>query len=175
MRSLAHWSRLGLIALSACALGAGTLAHADTPAPGAVPPGWVWQGTWQNGQWNGQWIPGPGVQPGQQQWGNDPALREMLDRCRDDHARDHDCAVFFAHHPEFTINYPGYPIAPPPYYGMQTYAPMLYAMVPMITTAQRPGVETRTVTTTTEYVVHRRERVIWVKPHHKDKRVYTGS
>jgi hypothetical protein len=46
-------------------------------------------------------------------------------------------------------------------------------MVPMPAGQQAPCVETKTVTT--EYVANKRSRLIRAKPHHKDKRVYTGS
>ena len=95
MRSLAKWTRVALIALSSCALGAGEMAHADEPAAGAVPPGWVWQGAWQDGRWTGQWIPGPGVAPGAAPQGpyappsnmapsaGDPESMRMMERCRE--------------------------------------------------------------------------------------------
>ena len=107
MRSIAKWTRVALIALSSCALGAGELAKADAPAGGAIPPGWVWQGVWQDGRWNGQWVPGPGMTPGMPTpgmptqggqilggfppppgmapWGNDPEAARMVERCQHYH------------------------------------------------------------------------------------------
>jgi hypothetical protein len=201
MRANANWTRLALIALSSCAMAAGTLAHSDAPPPGSVPPGWVWQGVWQDGQWRGQWTPGPGMAPGEPMsapmgppmqggyppppgtvpWGGDPEAMRMADRCRDDHhdgerrhARDRDCEAFFRDHQQYAQGFPG---GPPPY-GPVPYAPMAFMMVPIITGPQQPFVETKTVTTkyiVDKYVVEKRRRVIWSKPRRKEKRVYTGS
>ena len=180
MRPIAKWTRLALIALSSCALGASGMARADAPAGGAIPPGWVWQGVWQDGRWNGQWIPGPGVMPGTTPgvapWGGDPDAMRMADRCHEHH-HDRECEALIHDHPDFA---PGYRPAPPPYppmpYGPMAYAPVAYMMVPVVTAPQQPCVETRTVTTTT-YITEKHRRVIWTRPapHHKDKRVYTGS
>lgn len=203
MRSIAKWTRVALIALSSCALGAGELAKADAPTGGPIPPGWVWQGVWQDGRWNGQWIPGPGAAsgapmqgmvpppPGMMPWGSDPQAMPMADHCREHHddmtgpamehhgrhMRDHACDAVSQDHQEFAQ---GVPPAPQPYapmpYAPMAYAPMAYMMVPVISGPQQPCVETRTVTTTT-YVTERRHRVIETRPapHHKEKRVYTGS
>jgi hypothetical protein len=204
MRHLANWTGLALIALSSCALAGGGVAHAQEPVPGAVPPGWVWQGVWQNGQWQGQWIPGPGGAPGAPmpgtyppppsgaQWGGDPGAMRMAERCRDSrhdgegddgharHMHHRDCEAFFHAHPEFAQGYPGpTPYGPPAYgpapYGPMAYPPVGFMMVPVMTAPQQPCVETKTVTTTTTYITERRRHVTWARPHRKEKRVYTGS
>jgi len=192
MRRFANWTRLTLIALSACTIAGGGTARADEPPAGPVPQGWVWQGVWQNGQWQGQWIPGPGGAPGAPMpgaypppgaapWGGDPEAMRMADRCRNDHrdnGRDHhrDCEAFFHAHRDMAQGYPGGPPAyqPAPYAPM-AYPPVGYMMVPAITAPQQPCVETKTVTTTTTYVIEKRRHVTWTRPRRKEKRVYTGS
>jgi hypothetical protein len=112
---------------------------------------------------------------------------QMMERCQDwyhdgdqdehhrKHRHDRDCEAFVRDHPEWVQ---GYGPAPQPYpYGAPPMmAPPAYMMVPVIQGPQAPCVETRT--TTTEYVTERgraEHRVIRVKPHRKEKRVYTGS
>ena len=178
MRPIAKWTRLALIALSSCALGASGMARADAPAGGSIPPGWVWQGVWQDGRWNGQWLPGPGVTPGTPPgvapWAGDPDAMHMADRCHEHH-HDHACEAFAHDQPAPPPPYGAMPYGPMAYAPM-AYAPMAYMMVPVVTAPQQPCVETRTVTTTT-YITEKHRRVIWTHPapHHKEKRVYTGS
>lgn len=201
MRPFASRARLALIALSFCTMAGGSFAHARAPVNGPAPPGWVWHGTWQDGRWAGQWIPGPLPMPGAPQPGAwqqhpvpDPADGEamrMADQCRahdhnyalrhrgDWHRPNSDCGpmpdeVFHPEpgYPDGAPNYGQMPFGPMPYAPM-AYAPMGYMMVPVVTMPQAPCVETRTVTT--EYVDDRRRRALRSTPHHKEKRVYTGS
>lgn len=155
------------------------------PGPG-VPPGAPTQG---------MYPPPPGMAP----WSGDseamrPETMHMADRCREHHRdgrmagaamehhsrhmRDHDCEGFSHDHPDFAqLPYGPAPYGPAPLqYTPMAYAPVAYMMVPVMTPAQQPCVETRTVTTTT-YITEKHRRVIWTKPapHRKEKRVYTGS
>jgi hypothetical protein len=159
MLSFTNCTRLALIGLSCSAIATGGFAHADTPTAGAIPPGWVWQGVWQDGRWSGRWTPGPGVAPAAPETGS------------------------YAPPQGFGPSMPQQGPAPvaPAYpamaFGTPETPPMGYMMVPVPTGRQQPCVETRTVTT--EYITDRPQhiahRVIRAKPHHKDKRVYTGS
>lgn len=195
MRSTATLARLALIALGSCLLAAGS-AHAQAAPAGAVPPGWAWQGVWQDGRWAGQWVPGPGVAPGAPMpgaWQQPPApmpypaqadTARMGQGChhdRDDdtgrdhggwHRHTHACTPMADDRAQPAPAYPPMAYGPMPYPPM-AYAPMGYMMVPVMTAPQAPCVETRTVTT--EYIIDRRHRVYRPAPHHKDKRVYTGS
>jgi len=100
------------------------------------------------------------------------------------HGRDRDCERFFNDHPEYApghaarMAYGTPPYGIPPYGAPMPYGapPMGYMMVPVMQVPLAPYTETKTVTTT--YVTDRsvrHYRVMRAKPHHKDKRVYTGS
>jgi len=172
MRSSVPFTRLALIALASCL----SVGHAQAQAaPGAaIPPGWVWQGVWQDGRWNGQWVPGPGVAPAT------PGMPMMMppappapmapvagEQCRRHHGHDQ------AMECNGGMVQPAYPVMPQP---AMVYPPMAYTMVPVMVpqAPAAPCVEKRTVTTT-EYVIERHYHTWHPRPHHKDKRVYTGS
>ena len=129
MRSFANCTRLALIVLSCSTVATGGFAHADTPAPGAIPPGWVWQGVWQDGRWSGRWTPGPGVAPAAPGTGS------------------------YAPPQGFGPSMPQQGPAPvaPAYpamaFGTPETPPVGYMMVPVPTSRQQPCVETRTVIT----------------------------
>jgi len=185
MRSIAVWTRVAALALS---FGMVDAAHADTPPqPGAIPQGWVWQGSFQDGKWTGQWVPGvpgapmpgtmvpatpPAAMPGPASL--DPDMQRMLDRCLENR-HGHGCEAFFAAHPDFA---PGIAPAPAPYpampYPPMVYPAMVYMMVPVITVGQQKAVVETHTTVTTEYVTTRRH-CYHARPHRKEKRVYTGS
>ncbi len=151
--NLRNWTR---VAVSACLLAGSSLAHAQA-APGEIPPGWVFQGTWHDGHWDGEWVPGgaPGMMPqpgsmqGQMQgpmpaYAPDRETRHMIERCRnyrhDDVAggaiehgmkrgRDHDCERFYRDHREYAPGYgqAGYGVPAGPY-GMPPMGP--YGQMP---------------------------------------------
>jgi hypothetical protein len=174
MRLTVSCTRLALVALAAC-LSVGS-AHAQAAPAASIPPGWVWQGTWQDGRWNGQWVPGPGSAPmmpaGQPMMmpPAPPVAPPMGDHCRN-HRHGHDDAMA-------CNGGAAYPVAPQPpmVYPAPAYPPMAYTMVPVMVpqAPQAPCVEKRTVTTT-EYVIERHYHTWHPRPHHHDKRVYTGS
>lgn len=97
------------------------------------------------------------------------------------HGRDRDCERFFNDYPEYAPDYTMQrPYAAPMPYGAQMpygAAPLGYMMVPVIPAPLAPYTETKTVSTTyvTDPRSERHYRVTRAKPHHQDKRVYTGS
>lgn len=158
-----------MMALMALGL-SGVARAADAPmpvmqgAPGAqIPQGWVWQGVFQDGRWSGQWVPGPGMGPGMMPPPLPQVQPMMPPAAMDCGKHHHDCGA----------------MPPPMPYAPMGYGPMMGPMmmgwtwVPVQTQPQQPCVETRTTTVTYEYDHHR--RVIPPRPHHHDKRVYTGS
>lgn len=167
----------------------GVARAADEPIPVAqaapmpsVPAGWVWQGVWQDGRWSGQWVPGPGV-PGPGTPGPAMSGPGMMPSpgmmppppgvgapCHHDHHAARGCDAV----PPAPSAYPPMPYGPAPY-GSMPSGPMMmgWTWMPVPMQAPQPCVETRTTTVT--YVEDHRRRVIAPRPHHHDKRVYTGS